>query len=240
MLKSITTVLVVLSLSGCSVSTKFVAMNQATRSKIKSVAVVEVTEPAFARVSNIGGSASLIPFAGPLVQNSINRDNGVIYSDKIHAERVEFAPELHKSMTESLKNANLRVAEVGGQKAKLVSNGQTTRVDISGIKTDADVVLHLSVSVSYISSAGSVSFIPFVFVNAIINDVSVQKEIYNHGFMCGWEAPIQNAIFVPALEKYKFSTFNALLDRFPDSVEGLKQCERDIATKIAKEMTRRD
>jgi len=101
-------------------------------------------------------------------------------------------------------------------------------------------VLQLGVSVSYISSASSPYFIPFVFVNAIVNDVSIQKEIYNQGFMCGWEAPIQNAIFVPALEKYRFATFSALLDRFPDSVEGLKQCERYIAAKIAKEITRRD
>jgi hypothetical protein len=240
MLRPIGVVLIVLGLAGCSVSTKFIAMDQTTRSKIKSVAVVEVTEPAFARVANIGGSASFIPLAGPLVQNSINRDNGVIYSDKIHKEKVEFAPDLHTSMIESLKNANLRVADVSGQKAKIVSNGQSTRVDIAGIKTDADVVLHLGVSVAYISSATSVNFIPFVFVNAIVNDVSMQKEIYNQGFMCGWEAPIQNAIFVPALEKYKFATFGSLLDRFPDSVEGLKQCERDIASKIAKEITRRD
>lgn len=106
-MKSIVTALIVVSLTGCTVSTKFVTMDQATRSKIKSVAVVEVTEPAYARVSNIGGSASFIPLAGPLVQNSINRDNGVIYSDRIHKEHVEFAPELYGSMTESLKNSNL-------------------------------------------------------------------------------------------------------------------------------------
>jgi len=177
MLKLIGSTLAVLSMAGCSVTTKFTAMDQATRSKIKSVAVVEVTEPAFARVANIGGSASFVPLAGPLLQNSINRDNGVIYSDKIHKEQVEFAPTLHASMIESLKNANLKVADVSGQKAKLLSNGESTRVDVSGIKTDADVVLHLSMSVAYISSATSVNFIPFVFVNAIVNDVPTRKEI---------------------------------------------------------------
>ncbi len=240
MKKLLAVTLTALLATGCSVSTNFVAMDASTRAKIKSVSVLEVTEPPAARVANIGGSATLIPIAGPVVQQSINRDNSATYSDKIHSEKAEFAPTLHNSMVVALKRVNLRVADFSGQKAKLVSNGKATRLDITGLNTDADAALYLTLSVSYISSAASVNFIPSVFVNAIINDVATKKEIYNQGYMCGWDAPIEKAIFVPALEKYKFGTFNSLIDRFPDSVDGLKQCERDITMKIAQEIARRD
>ncbi|WP_233217479.1 hypothetical protein [Trinickia dabaoshanensis] len=222
-------------LAGCASLPK-TDLNADARSKLHSIAILNVAEPKTEPVMNFGGAAAGFGLVGALVQAGVNSSHTSTYTTKIATGKVVFAPTVADGVMDRLTADGYQVVKLDGQDAKLSADGKSD--DYSGIHTDADAIMNVSIStMGYVSPPESAMFVPWVVVRARILDAKTKQDMYFKTYACGYDIK-SNSVHVDSDATYSYGTFGSLEENFDQSVEGLQSCEKNIVAAIGKDLVR--
>lgn len=222
-------------LSGCASLPK-TELDSANRQRLKSIALLQVTEPAGESVVNLGGAAAGFGLIGGLVQAGINTSHTNTYTKQIADKQVLFAPVVVDGITQKLSASGYVVVDLHDQKPKVASDGKSD--DYSAIQTDADGILNVwFTSFGYVSPPETGDFIPWVVVRARLVDAKTKQDMYFKTFACGWDIK-GNSVHVISEPTYRYGSFDALTSAADQSVQGIKDCETSIVGTIMQDFER--
>lgn len=231
--KRLTLGLIAVLLSGCASLPK-TDLSADTRSKLHSIAILNVKEPKTEAVVNFGGAAAGFGLIGGLIQAGVNSSHTSTYTKKVASDKVVFAPIVADGVMDRLTADGYQVVKLDGQDVKLAEDGKSD--DYSAIHTDADAIMNVWITtMGYISPPESAMFVPWVVVRARILDAKSKQDMYFKTYACGYDIK-SNSVHVDSDATYSYGTFGSLEDNFGQSIEGLQSCEKSIVAAIGKDL----
>jgi hypothetical protein len=225
--------LIAVLLSGCAGLPK-TDLSADNRSKLHSIAILDVKEPKTESVVNLGGAAAGFGLIGGLVQAGVNSAHTSTYTEKVASKKIVFAPIIADGVIDRLNADGYHVVKLDGQDVKQTDDGKSE--DYSGIKTDADAIMNVSINtMGYLSPPESAMFVPWVIVRARILDAKTKQDMYFKTFACGYDVK-SNSVHIDSSDTYSYGTFGSLEKNFDQSIEGLQSCEKSIVTAIGMDL----
>lgn len=241
--------LVLLLLVGCANIGK-IEFDKETNRNITKIALLRVNEPEPRQLSV--QALPFYTFHGYRVFPAITiSGSSKVFSnefrDAINYHYVQFAPAMVESLQEELAEKGYELIYLQDRSPINVQTSKTD--DYSHIQTDADAFLivrilwsgykewsesqGVSVSWSVKSTYNNVWFSPKLMLYAELFDSRSKRKIYSRLFCIqDAEHPINTEKLFPD-EKYKYKSFDHLMNNFNEAIQGLKDCQSRIAACIA-------
>jgi len=226
--------IVAITLSACATVPKVDLAGQQT---VKTVTILKVTEPTSQPVVNLGGAAGAFGLIGALAQNGVNETHTKAYTDALHQREVLFASPLEADITNQLRSAGYQVSSAD---LRPVVQTDTRTLDYSAIDVKDDAILHVwFTTLGYVSPPSKIAFQPWITVRVRLVDAKTKKDLYFKTFTCGYKPAAEGVVHINSDPRFEYDAFDVLMAKVDDSVDGLKACNRAIATQVASDFARR-
>lgn len=205
---------------------------------VHKIALLHINAPRKIVVDN----SSLMGAAFPgLVELSVESGmNGVHAGDYIkamQAKSISFVPGLAEALTKALQDDGYQV-EYLTQGPRLKEDKKT--LDYTNIRTDADALLTVWYSkIGYWSPTGKPDYAPQIIMGVKLTDAHTFETIFFKAFDVASNASQVRGDNVEAIapdEKYRYATFDALMEHFDESVQGILDGEALIAAHVAQRL----
>ncbi len=211
-----------LALSACAASVPVHNLDPATRSKIKTIALLNVSEPGVIASSD-ALSYPTLGLVGEGIQEGVNRGHLDAFTATVKEHHTPFAETLRNAVRDGLEHAGYRVVQVDDF---LYLN----------LKTDADAILMVSYANVGYKDFVSRFYDPTVTVWARMVDGQSRQEIYFRYFIAGYKQDIDGAIYVPLDNFHHYYLFSTMLNEFDPAVGQLLQGASKIGTALASDV----
>lgn len=221
-----------LLLSSC-VTVQNVSLDKASRPPLKSVVLLRVGESQFFQVRDFSGMSALGGIVGGAAQGSIDESRAKQFLQAVNDRNVKFSTLMVGNLKSELQKAGIQAEYREDLAPKLASDGKSD--DYSAIKTDKDAILNIWFGATgFVNTAKlSTEFQPWLIVNTRLVDPKTRAIIYQKTFNVGYEAKLNNAVFVALDPKYHFGNFDDLMHRVDFAIEALSSSEQIVASHIA-------
>jgi hypothetical protein len=200
-----------------------VDIDHATKARINSVTLLAIHRPTRARVMNMGGPAMAFGAVGGLAQGSMDTDNTNAFVKALNEKKVSFTQHLGEPLIAALEKEGYKV---------------TYNPKLSPKNDDAILNVWYT-TIGYVSPPSSTSYIPSLGVKARLLDARTKKELYFRMYTGGYEWPVENAVNIPAADKYQYQSFSSLMENIDQAFEGILESQRSIAARIAKDLAKK-
>ena len=221
-------------LGGC-VSAPKIEIEKETAATLKRIAVLDIHEPHNFQVANLGGAAAAFGIAGALVQVSTNADHAKQFVAVLKERRISFAADLQAAVVKALQADGFQVSLAPGQHPRLAADGKT--LDYSDVRVDADAFLNVSYfQIGYFSDQWSSQYFPSVAVRVRLIDAKSKIDLYYKTVWIGHKLPIKNIVYLDPNPKYRYGSFDALMQAEEEAVAGLMDSQAAVASEIGDEL----
>gem|GEM_PF-5555494 len=238
-----------LLLVGCA-SIGVVNFDKAANTHIKTIALLRVDEPmefwrhdphsksekaAWMAGSCLGGCLFVLPAAA--ISARIVKTHGENFREAFNYHQIQFGPAMVESLRQELTNKGFDFIYLKDQ--SLVTGADERDRNLSHIKTDADAILFVSIGMVGYSALGNKKgeYKPTVSVHACLIDSRSKKIIYSRIFSVGELSGGVNAENMLPVEGYKYNSLDTLLKDINEAAQGIIDCQRKIAARIAEQLT---
>lgn len=229
---------------------KFDAANNAG---IKKIALLQVPLPADYSVSyDAGGAGFAAGFLGGLVggiivASIVSADissKSSTFTQKVKAKNLSLSAEMAHALERELRANHYDVVYLSDQKPELRDGEDGQVLDFSKIQTDADAILAVIVPLIGYRAVPSTSeepsgeqYVPWIRTHARLvarkNNTPLYIQLINYGPQLGKRDEIH---YIPANPKYAFSSYDELLEKTDEAIQGLRKGIGPIAAKIASDL----
>lgn len=152
----------------------------------------------------------------------------------INDRKLQFAPPMVAALQKELGAKGIRVNYSPHQKPKLAADGGD---DYSEIQTDADAILNVWFGVTgYAVASFSGYYQPWLRVNVRLLDPHTKRILYFRAFNFGLPLKMHNVEDIAADEKYRYASFDTLMNKFDEAAEAIVIGEQQIAARIANDL----
>lgn len=224
-------------LAGCSMVPKFglgkpsAPPPPVALKPIQSIAIVNVSEPQSEQILTVGSAL------GPSSNTTLSQpriDHSNTYTQLLAARKTLFAPDLVKTLTDTLTAAGYKVTYLPAQKPFISADGKSE--DLTQVQTDADAILVLRFTgAGYVSSPLELSYQPWVTLSARLIRTSNKQDVYLKTFSGGYQM-IAESVSLPSSSKYRYPYFRDLTAAIDESIRGLKESVNDIAVYLGNDL----
>lgn len=236
-------------LSGCADIPNHDLANE-SRHQVHSIAFIGAAEPNRFAAANLGGALMAFGAIGGAIQAISNQSNAEHYLKQVSDGHVLFAPTYNDALTQSLSAQGFAVTTVPLSE---VNSATTSPMDIvadggkpleskdftdySALHVQADAIMRTwFTAVGYVSLPNSIHYTPVVLLRARLINAANKQELYDKTYSCGWELK-RASVYIPADPSFAYSKISDLLgDQFTPSTEGIRNCERAIASAIGHDL----
>jgi hypothetical protein len=200
-----------LVLGACATTAPDGAWSPVTASRVRTVALLDIAEPAVDLVLNRGDS---------------NESHSSSYAQALASEQIAFSPLLAEAITRQLDRSNYQVVPLADRRPAVTADGS---VDLSGIQTDADAILVARfIKAGYVSdSTGDLQ--PSAIVEIQLFDSRTRRALYSKIFSGGYDTGAAGLIHLATQPRFRFESVEQLTDQLDDSAGGIKDAELAIA-----------
>lgn len=223
-------------LAGCSLMPKFGSHEASPppppviSKPIRSIAIVSINEPQSEQILTVGSALGV----RDTTLNQPRTEYSTTYTKLLAERKALFAPDLVKTLTDTLTASGYQVTYLPTQKTFITPDGKSE--DLSQIKTDADAILVIRFTgAGYVSSALELSYQPWVTLNAHLIRNSNKQDVYLKSFSGGYEM-IADSVSLPSSSKYRYPYFRDLTTAIDESIRGLKDSIHDIAVYLGNDL----
>lgn len=226
--------IVAITLSACANVPK---VDLAGQHAVKTVTMLEVAEPSSQPVVNLGGASGAFGLIGALAQNNLNETHTRAYTEALRQRNVAFAAPLEADIASKLRSAGFQVSSTDLQP---VANTDSRTIDYSAIEVKDDAILHVwFTTTGYMSPPSKVAFQPWITLRVRLIDAKSRKDLYFKTFTCGYKPSAEGFVHVNADPRFEYDSFDILMGKVDDSVDGIKACNSAITTLIGSDFARR-
>ncbi|HET8880858.1 MAG TPA: hypothetical protein VFM56_01670, partial [Solimonas sp.] len=199
-----------LVLGACATTAPDGAWSPVTASRVRTVALLDIAEPAVDLVLNRGDS---------------NESHSSSYAQALTTGQIVFSPLLAEAITRQLDRSNYQVLPLA-ERPVVAADGS---VDLSGIRTDADAILVVRfIKAGYVSDSTS-DLQPWAIVEVQLFDSRTRRALYSKTFNGGYDTGAAGLIQLATQPRFRFESVEQLTDRLDDSAGGIKDAELAIA-----------
>ena len=193
--------------------------------------MLKVIEPTSQSVVNLGGAAGAFGLIGALAQNNLNEVHSKAYSELVHHRTVAFASPLESGISAQLRSAGYSVSSVD-LRPPVRTDGRA--LDYSAVDVGDDAILHIwFTTLGYLSPPNKIAFQPWITVRVRLLEARTKKDLYFKTFTCGYQPTTEGIVHLNSDPRFEYDAFDALMAKVDDSIAGLHECNRAIATRIA-------
>lgn len=199
-----------LVLGACATTAPDGAWSPVTASRVKTVALLDIAEPAVDLVLNRGDS---------------NESHSSSYAQALTTGQIAFSPLLAEAITRQLDRSNYQVVPLA-ERPVVAADGS---VNLSGIRTDADAILVARfIKAGYVSDSTS-DLQPWAIVEIQLFDSRTRRALYSKTFNGGYDTGAAGLIQLATQPRFRFESVEQLTDALDDSAGGIKDAELAIA-----------
>jgi hypothetical protein len=223
-----------LALCGC-VSVPNVDANKEAVNQTKRITLLAIPEPANIQLMNLGGAAGAFGAIGGLVQGVSNADHTKAFVASLADHKISFNTPLIDALEGTLRRDGFEVSVDKTQRPKRAADGKGD--DYSDIRVDSDAILIVWFNVvGYMSPPSSMHYEPWVIIKARLIDAKTKQDIYFKTFCLGYQTKVENAVFIPADPKYRYRSYDDLMENFSHAVDGILSCELLAARQVGDDL----
>jgi len=215
-------------LSACTTVPK---VDLAAERPVKTITMLKVIEPASQSVINLGGAAGAFGLIGALAQNNLNETHTKAYTELVQQRAAAFASPLESDLSAQLRSAGYNVTSVD-LRPTIQTDGRT--LDYTAVDVSDDAILHVwFTTLGYLSPPSKIAFQPWITVRVRLLEAKSRKDLYFKTFTCGYQPAAEGIVHLNADPRFEYDGFDALTANVDDSIAGLRECNRAIATRVA-------
>jgi len=231
-------------LAGCAQAPKKVDLDKTVGEKIKKIVVLQVKEPKRIVImgsagQQLGISFLLGPMIGGAINNAVINSRSEIFAKELNDRSIKIGPLVANTLQEKLRQQGFEVVYLPNESVRLTSDGKED--DYSHIKTDADAILNVWLNVvGYTLPPSSDDYQPWLSVGARLLDTKTKKVLYFRIFNIGSEFVNNEDIeTLSSNEKYRYDSFDALIMRFDQAVEGIENSQEKVVNRIVQQISQK-
>lgn len=215
-------------LSACTTVPK---VDLAPERPVKTITMLKVIEPASQSVVNLGGAAGAFGLIGALAQNNLNEVHTKAYTELLQQKTVTFASPFESDLSDKLRSAGYNVSSAD-LRPTIQADGRT--LDYTAVDVSDDAILHVwFTTLGYLSPPSKIAFQPWITVRVRLLEAKSKKDLYFKTFTCGYQPAAEGIVHLNADPRFEYDGFDVLTAKVDDSIAGLRECNRAIATRIA-------
>jgi hypothetical protein len=200
-------------------------MDREAASRIKSIALVEATEP---EVS----VAYPPPYRGAILTGAMHGEfvrKSELFKAALRSQGIDVRKRLLDKVATRLQTLGFRVERVPE-----VRDAKTTRIQLERIKATTDALLLIDpLWLGYSATAETAPYRPRVIIISELVDRKERDRLYRDGFFYGPE-PLGDYIYFASSPELAFDSFDDLMARAKLAGEGLNRGADQIADAVAK------
>jgi len=241
-LLTICSILIVMgTISGCAQIPKKVEFDSSAKTRIKRIALLQIVPSQQISIRNKSNTGVILGFGfiPTLIEEGVIAEKSKKYVEMMKSKKITFVPELVAALQRELRQNGYDVDYLQNQRPKLIDK---TTVDYSNIQTESDGILNVYYGpIGYLSPEFKESYAPWVVLGVRLIDARTKDTLYFKNFNVSQVADrITNenidAIFPD--EKYLYQSFDEIIDKFDETIEGVLSSQEKIAVRIAQQLNR--
>jgi hypothetical protein len=222
-----------IGLSGCASKGKEQAKEEPPFEPIKKIAILPIQNP---RRFTLDKSGSPLFLLGAIQHIEIAAKNDG-FSNKMRENKLPIGDEMMVSLEQGLIAQNYEVIVLHDQNMGFAAPKD---FDYRKVTTDADAMIHVIINEAGVASPlRSTNYIPQLNVDVYIISAKDQRNVDDWGVDYGADASKLDNGNIPADAKFAWGTYEILMKKIPDVVDGLQQGAKLLGPHIAKTMRER-
>ena len=215
-------------LSGCASNGK----DQLPRGPIKKIAILPIQNPLWITLDRSGSPYVLLGFIGQSLARAEIAAKSDGFRNKIREHKLAIGEALIAALEQGLIEQHYDVVVLRDQN---MGYDEPKDFDYRKLTTDADAIIHVIIDKSGVSSPLlTPSYRPQLNVDVRIISAKNQRKIDDWGVEYGADASMSDSGNIPADPKYAWLTYETLLQKIPEVVEGLQMGAKVLGSQIAK------
>ena len=170
-------------------------------------------------------------------RSTISNPDDNDFQKALNDHQIHFGPAMVESLRQELTKKGYDFIYLKDQ--SLMVGGDEKGNYLSHIQSDADAILFVSIGVVGYSATGNKKgeYKPTVSVHARLIDSRSKKIIYSGIFRVGELSGGVNVENMLPVEGYKYNSLDTLLKDINEAAQGIIDCHRKIAARIAEQLT---
>ncbi len=222
--------------SGCA-SVPRIELDGRSSARIGKIALLKVAAVPSPTVANSGGAAAALGLVGAVAQAAVDANHGLTYASAFGARTAALAPATTEALADALSKDGYEVVTLQ-EEAKVAGDGDD--VDLSAVRTDADAILAVwFTTVGYVSPPRSPAYQPVVVMKARMIDARSRGDLWFKTYIGGYDMRVNDAVYVPSGQQYRYDSFDVLMDAGAESVEGMVDVIEAIVARMFFELKKK-
>jgi hypothetical protein len=232
--------LLIIFFTGCTSIPQKVDLDSSVKSRLHKIALLKITPSQGVSIRNRSNAGVILGFGviPTAIEEKIIAEKTNNYLEKMHKRRITFVPELVAALQRELRKSGHDVVYLENQRPQLKEDKKT--VDYSNITTDADAILNVFYgSIGYLSPVFKESYAPWVVIGVRLVDGRTRETLFFKNYNVTQAAdrinnPNIDAIFPDT--KFSYGSFEELMSKFDESIEGILNSQEKIAARIVQQL----
>lgn len=224
-------------LSGCATKGKEQEKEEPPFEPIKKIAILPIQNPLRFALDKSGSALFLFGIIGQSIHHADIAAKNDGFSNKMRENKLPIGDEIMASLEQGLIAQNYEVIVLRDQN---MGFAVPKDFDYHKVTTDADAIVHVIINEAGVASPlRSTSYKPQLNVDVYIISAKDQRKIDDWGVDYGADASKLDNGNIPADAKFAWGTYEILMKKIPDVVDGLQQGAKLLGPHIAKTMRER-
>ena len=224
-------------LSGCASKGKEQVKEELLFEPIKKIAILPIQNPLRFTLDKSGSALILFGIIGQSIHQADIAAKNDGFSNKMRENKLPIGDEIMVSLEQGLVAQNYEVIVLRDQNMGFAA---PKNFDYRKVTTDADAIIHVIINEAGVASPlRSTSYKPQLNVDVYVLSTKDQREIDDWGVDYGADASKLDYGNIPADAKFAWGTYEVLMKKIPDVVDGLQQGAKLLGPHIAKTMRER-
>ncbi len=225
-------------LSGCASKGKEQVKEEPPIAPIKKIAILPIQNPLKFTLDKSGSALILLGIFGQSIHHADIAGKNDGFSHKMREHTLPIGGEIMASLEQGLIAQNYEVIVLRDQNMGFAAPKD---FDYRKVTTDADAIIHVIINEAGVASPlRSTSYKPQLNVDVYIISAKDQRKIDDWGVDYGADASKLDNGNIPADAKFAWGTYEILMKKMPDVVDGLQQGAKLLGPHIAKTMRERN
>ncbi len=223
--------------SGCASKGKEQAKEEPPIEPIKKIAILPIQNPLKFTLDKSGSALILFGIIGQSIYHAEIAAKNDGFGNKMREYKLPIGDEIMASLEQGLSAQNYEVIVLRDQNMGFAAPAD---FDYRKVTTDADAIIHVIIKETGVASPlTSANYKPQLNVDVNIISAKDQRKIDDWGVEYGANASKLDNSNIPADAKFAWGTYEILMKKIPDVVEGLQQGAKLLGPHIAKTMRER-
>ncbi len=200
------------------------------------IALVPVVDPLQMTMQNRGSAWGFLALPGMMVQRTIEANRADAIGQTLRSQSLYLGSELTAALNAELTRLGYEVHVIQDVKRP---KGDPSGIEYESLETSADAIVSARISgAGMYAGQFSTNYVPRLNVDIEVVTKSDQSELHSHSIYYGADASKRTDDQIPADARFAYASFDQIVERPDDVVEGFRTGVRQIAALAAQQLHR--